>query len=60
MLAAAEPGVKLQPASQQRERGGTQRAGMERSVTSSSSLLEGCLILLFSFFSFTASSVVEL
>lgn len=58
MLAAAEPGVKLQPTSQQRERGGTQRAGMERSVTSSSSLLEGCLILLF--FSFTASSVVEL
>lgn len=50
MLAAAEPGVKLQPASQQRERGGTQRAGMERSVTSSSSLLEGCLILLFFFF----------
>lgn len=47
MLAAAEPGVKLQPTSQQRERGGTQRAGMERSVTSSSSLLEGCLILLF-------------
>lgn len=49
MLAAAEPGVKLQPASQQRERGGTQN-GMERSVTSSSSLLEGCLILLFFFF----------